>query len=158
MKVLNAMQLKSGAKAEYNKMGSITQPVQFIARKDKDAEWTSWNMDWLEWQGLKQIRRNARRLMKNYKLAKGIIDRTDYIVQEDNEMRDLVETLTKDDATALELKFYPIVPNVINTMVTEFAKRNSKISFSADFKFCCKTSSFPALFSVAKNSSNSTAC
>ena len=131
MKVLNAMQLKSGAKAEYNKMGSITQPVQFIARKDKDAEWTSWNMDWLEWQGLKQIRRNARRLMKNYKLAKGIIDRTDYIVQEDNEMRDLVETLTKDDATALELKFYPIVPNVINTMVAEFAKRNSKISFSA---------------------------
>ena len=90
MRVLNAMQLKSGAKAEYNRMGSITQPVQFIARKEKDSEWASWNMDWLEWQGLKQIRRNARRLMKNYKLAKGIIDRTDYIVQEDNEMRDLV--------------------------------------------------------------------
>jgi len=131
MKVLNAMQLKSGAKAEYNRMGSITQPVQFIPRSEKDKEWVSWNMDWLEWQGLKQIRRNARRLMKNYKLAKGIIDKTDYIVQEDNEMRDLVETLTKDDSTALELKFYPIIPNVINTMTAEFAKRNSKISFTA---------------------------
>ena len=36
MKVLNAMQLKKGAKAEYNRMGSITQPIQFIPRKDKD--------------------------------------------------------------------------------------------------------------------------
>ena len=29
--------------------------------------------------------------MKNYKLAKGIIDKTDYIVEEDNEYRDIVE-------------------------------------------------------------------
>ena len=49
MKVLNAMQLKKGAKAEYNRMGSITQPIQFIPRKDKDDDWTAWNLDWLEW-------------------------------------------------------------------------------------------------------------
>jgi hypothetical protein len=30
--------------------------------------------------------------MKNYKLAKGIIDRTDYIVEENNEYRDIIET------------------------------------------------------------------
>ncbi len=116
MKVLNAMQLKSGAKAEYNRMGSITQPIQFLPRKEKDEDWTAWNLDWLEWQGLKQIRRNARRLMKNYKLAKGIIDKTDYLVSEDNENRDLLETLTQEDFSALELKFYPIIPNVINVM------------------------------------------
>ncbi|MBK7819472.1 MAG: hypothetical protein IPJ60_19465 [Sphingobacteriaceae bacterium] len=86
-------------------------------------------MDWLEWNGLKQIRRNAKRLMKNYKLAKGQIDKTDYIVEQDNEMRDLVETLVQEDMTALELKFYPIVPNIINVLVAEFAKRNSKVSF-----------------------------
>ncbi len=91
-------------------MGSITQPLQFIPNKEKDDEWAAWNLDWLEWQGLKQIRRNARRLMKNYKLAKGIIDRTDYIVEENNEYRDIVETLVKDDPSALELKFYPIIP------------------------------------------------
>lgn len=129
MKVLNAMQLKSGAKAEYNRMGSITQPLQFLPRKEKDAEWTAWNLDWLEWNGLKQIRRNARRLTKNYKLAKGQIDKSDYIVEDDNEMRDLVDTLTKEDVSALELKFYPIIPNVVNVMVAEFAKRNTKIVF-----------------------------
>jgi len=129
MQVLNALQMKSGKKAEYNRMGSITQPLQFLPKKEKDAEWASWNLDWLEWNGLKQIRRNARRLMKNYKLAKGVIDKTDYIVEEDNEMSDLVDTLMKEDPSALELKFYPIIPNVINVLTAEFAKRNSKITF-----------------------------
>jgi hypothetical protein len=130
MKILNAMQLKAGAKAEYNRMGSITQPIQFLKRDDKDQEWTAWNLDWLEWNGLKQIRKNARRLMKNYKLAKGVIDKNDYIVEPDNEMRDLVETLAQEDVSALELKFYPIIPNVINVLTSEFAKRNSRVTFS----------------------------
>jgi len=80
---------------------------------------------------MKQIQRNSRRLMKNYKLAKGIIDKSDYIVEEDNEVRDIIETLTTEDHSALELKFYPIIPNIINVLVAEFAKRNSKISFRA---------------------------
>ena len=129
MQVLNAMQMKSGKKAEYNRMGSITQPLQFLPKKDKTPEWTAWNLDWLEWNGLKQIRRNARRLMKNYKLAKGTIDRTDYLVEDSNDMRDIVDTLAQEDVSALELKFYPIIPNVVNVLVAEFAKRNTKITF-----------------------------
>jgi len=129
MKVLNALQLKGGAKAEYNRLGSITQPIQFLPRREKDESWTAWNLDWLEWQGLKQIRRNARRLMKNYKLAEGVIDKTDYIIEDDNEMRDLVETLIKEDASAFELKFYPIIPNVIRVLTSEFAKRNTKVTY-----------------------------
>jgi len=135
MQVLNAMQLKSGAKAEYNRMGSITQPIQFLPKAEKDQTWTAWNLDWLEWQGLKQIRRNARRLMKNYKLAKGIIDKSDYVIEQDNEMRDIVETLIQEDFSALELKFYPIIPNVINVLVSEFAKRNNKVTFKAVDEF-----------------------
>jgi len=135
MQVLNAMQLKSGKKAEYNRMGSITQPIQFIPKKEKDQTWTAWNLDWLEWQGLKQIRRNARRLMKNYKLAKGIIDKSDYVIEQDNEMQEIVETLIQEDFSALELKFYPIIPNVINVLVAEFAKRNSKATFKAVDEF-----------------------
>jgi hypothetical protein len=131
MQVYNALQLKKGAKAEYNRIGSITQPLQFIPSKEKDEEWAAWNLDWLEWQGLKQIRINARRLMKNYKLAKGIIDRTDYIVEPNNEYRDIVETLVQDDISALELKFYPIIPNVINVLVAEFAKRSTKLTYRA---------------------------
>jgi hypothetical protein len=129
MQIYNGLQMKAGAKVEYNKMGTLNQPIQFLPRKKKDDDWTAWNLDWLEWEGLKQVRRNARRLMKNYKLAKGIIDRTDYIVETDNEYADLIETLTKEDTTALELKFYPLIPNVINTLVAEFAKRATKVVY-----------------------------
>jgi hypothetical protein len=131
MQVYNALQLKKGAKVQQNRMGSVTQPLQFVPEKEKDEEWAAWNLDWLEWNGLKQIRRNARKLMKNYKLAKGIIDRSDYIVEENNEMRDVVELLTKDDPSVLELKFYPIIPNVVNVLVAEFAKRASKLTYRA---------------------------
>ncbi len=131
MQVYNAMDLKSGKKAEYNKMGTLTQPIQFLPYKEKDDEWRAWNLDWLEFQGMKQLRRNARRLLKNYKLAKGIIDKTDYIIEDSNEMADLVETLMKEDESALELKFYPIIPNVINVLCSEFSKRSSKIMFRA---------------------------
>jgi hypothetical protein len=125
------MDLKAGKKAEYNKMGTLTQPIQFLPENEKDDEWRAWNLDWLEWQGMKQLRRNARRLMKNYKLAKGIIDKTDYIVEEDNEMADLIDQLTKEDQSALELKFYPIIPNVVNVLCNEFSKRSSRIMFKA---------------------------
>jgi len=135
MQVYNALQLKKGAKVDQNRMGSVTQPLQFLSKKDKDEEWAAWNLDWLEWNGLKQIRRNARRLMKNYKLAKGIIDRTDYIIEENNEYKDIVELLTREEATALELKFYPIIPNVINVLVAEFAKRSSKLTYRAVDEF-----------------------
>lgn len=131
MKVLNALQIKNGAKVEQNRFQSITQPLQFLPGKEKDDDWAAWNMDWLEWQGLKQLRINARRLMKNYKLAEGIIDKSDYLVENDNELKDLVHTLADEDAGALELKFYPIIPNVINVLVSEFAKRNSRVSFRA---------------------------
>ena len=129
MQLYNAMQLKNGAKTEYNRMSTLTQPIQFIPRKEKDDDWAAHNLDWLEWQGMKQLRRNARRLSKNYKLAKGIIDRTDYIVEEDVEYAELIDVLTKEDQSALELKFYPIIPNVINVLVSEFAKRNTRVSF-----------------------------
>ncbi len=131
MQIYNALQLKNGAKAETNRMGTVTQPLQFISKSEKTDEWAAWNLDWVEWQGLKQIRRNARRLMKNYKLAKGIIDKSDYIIEEDNEYRDIVEILTKEDQSALELKFYPIIPNVINVLVAEFAKRSTKLVYRA---------------------------
>jgi hypothetical protein len=135
MQIINAIQAKNGAKTEHNRIGSITQPLQFLTKAEKDPQWAAWNLDWVEWQGLKQIRRNARRLMKNYKLAKGIIDKSDYIVEEDNDYRDIVEILTKEDQSALELKFYPIIPNVINVLVAEFAKRSTKLTYRAVDEF-----------------------
>ena len=132
MRVLNAMQMKNGAKAEGSAtFSSLTQPVQFLPSKDKTDDWFAWNLDWLEVQGIDFLRVNARRLLKNYKLAKGIIDKTDYIVEPDNDYKDLMDVLTTENESALELKFYPIIPNVINVLTGEFAKRYSKVQFRA---------------------------
>ena len=132
MRVLNAMQMKNGATAESGPtFSSLTQPVQFLPYSKKTDDWAAWNLDWLELQGIDFLRVNSRRLLKNYKLAKGIIDKTDYIVEPDNEYKDLMDTLTAENDSALELKFYPIVPNVINVLTGEFAKRYSKVQFRA---------------------------
>lgn len=131
VKILNAMEIKAGAKSENTRMGVLTQPVQFLHRKDKDETWGMWNMDWLELQGIRQLRRNARKMLKNAKLAIGIIDKTDYIVEEDNEMADLIEVLTRDDSSAFELKFFPIIPNIINVLCGEFAKRSDKVIYKS---------------------------
>ena len=34
MQIINAIQAKNGVKTEQNKLGSITQPLQFISKKD----------------------------------------------------------------------------------------------------------------------------
>ena len=132
MRVLNAMQLKNGAKAEEGPTySSLTQPVQFLPYSEKTDDWAAWNLDWLELQGVEFLRTNARRLLKNYKLAKGIIDKSDYIVEEDNDYKEMMDVLTKENDSALELKFYPIVPNVINVLSGEFTKRYNKVQFRA---------------------------
>jgi hypothetical protein len=132
MKVYNALDLKKGAKGEgYPTTASLTQPIQFLPAKEKDDDWAAWNIDWLELQGMEFLRLNARKLLKNYKLAKGIIDKTDYIVAEDNDYAQMIDVLTKEDHSALELKFYPIIPNVVNVLCGEFSKRYNKIQFRA---------------------------
>ena len=132
MELINAMDIKAGKKTSKKKrFGVFTQPVQFIPVTEKDEDWYKHNIDWLEWQGIKQIASKARRIMKNYKLAKGTIDKSDYIPTVENDMTDMLEVLTEDRDSAMELKFYPIIPNVINTLVTEFAKRNTKVDYRA---------------------------
>lgn len=132
MKVFNALQLKKGAKSDNGvTSSSLTQPIQFLSAKKKNDDWAAWNIDWLELQGIEFLKLNGRRLLKNYKLAKGIIDKTDYIIEEDNDYTELIDVLTKEDGSALELKFYPIIPNVINVLSGEFSKRFSKVQFRA---------------------------
>ena len=38
MQIYNALQTKKGAKVQHNRLGSITQPLQFLSKKDKDDE------------------------------------------------------------------------------------------------------------------------
>ena len=134
MELYSSLDLKKGAKIKETGTGwdEFSQPLQFLPISKKTEEWTAHNMDWLERNGLEQIKKNARRLMKNYRLADGIIDKTDYIPEEKNDMNELVSTLAKDDELeSMELKFYPIIPNVVNTLMSEFSARIKKISFRA---------------------------
>lgn len=131
MAILNAMQLKNGATTKTNIVGDFTQPVQFLPEKNKTEEWIAQCVDWYEKEGLKQVQKQARKFMKNAKLAEGIIDKSDYIVEEDNEVAELIDTLTEEDESAFELKFYPIIPNVINILTGEFAKRTEKLTYRA---------------------------
>jgi len=130
-KILNAQNLVAGAKTTLNKLGTLVQPLQMIPFAEKDEEWTAWNMDWLEWQGQKQMMRRAPKLLKFYKAAKGIIERSDYIKEENVEMGDMIEALTEQAQSMLELKFYPLIPTIIDSFRTEFSKRQTKLMFQA---------------------------
>lgn len=130
--VVNAMQLKAGVKVERKPMaGILTQPLQMVSRKDKTPEWYAGNLDYLEHVGIRQVQRNSKRFLKAYKLASGIIDRTDYIMEPLNEAAELIDHLTREDESAMDLKFFPIIPSVVNLLVGEFGKKNDKIIYRA---------------------------
>jgi hypothetical protein len=131
MQLFNALDLKNGKKADVKRLGTITRPLQFLPVEEKDFEWSAMNIDWLEMEGMRQVRRKARRLLKNYSLAEGIIDKSDYVVDDNNEMSEVIEVLTRENDSPLELKFYPIIPNIIKVLLGEFAKRSSKLIFRA---------------------------
>ncbi len=77
MQVLNGMDLLAGKRSENNRMGSITQPSQFLTRDQKNEAWSASVMDWIEWQGLRQLRRTSNKMLKNFKLANGQIEKGD---------------------------------------------------------------------------------
>lgn len=129
--IYNALQLKEGNTVEKNRMGVLTRPVQFLTDSQKDDTWRANCMDWFEYDGIKQIGRKYKKLLKNYKLANGIIDKSDYVIEEDNEMSDLLDVLEADSNSSLSLEFYPIIPNVINLLVGEASKRLDRIQYRA---------------------------
>lgn len=131
MGVVNAMQLKAGMKVEplYGKtLGGVYQPYQMLPMKEKDPQWASQVIDYIEWTGMRQLKRTSNRMLKNYKLANAQIEKSDYIVAE-SEYADVIEPLIKEDVSALELKFYPIIPTVIDVLTNEFSKRYQRVTF-----------------------------
>lgn len=133
VQVLNGIDLMKGKKVAEKRTYGITQPLQLIPMKEKNDEWTCWNMDWLEWNGIRQIAENRKRFMKNYRLAEGIIDKSDYVPENNNDMKDIVENLIDgaQELEVMELKFFPIIPNVIRTLMSEFSRRDKRITFRA---------------------------
>lgn len=132
MRVISSMDIQNGVKVkDFRSDITITQPIQFVRKDEKDDDWCRQNMDWFENIGLQQVAANSSRIIKNYRLANGIIDRTDYIVEDTNEYGEVIDVLTQEVDTPYDLKFYPIIPNVINVLTGEFAKRRDKITYKA---------------------------
>lgn len=134
--VLTARQLLSGYTTNIDRRWLWnTAPFQMISKDEKDDDWKKWNLDWLEYIGLQQIMKENKRLIKYYNMANGVIDKSDYIQTRDNEFSDLVGIIVNETNSPFSLKFYPIIPNVINVLTGEYAKRDSRIIVKATDEF-----------------------
>lgn len=79
-----------------------------------------------EWIGRQQINRHRDQFVKKFNLAYGVIDTSDY-VKEQAEYRKELEMLG-GDSLDYDLKFFPIVPNIINSLVGELSKTYTNYS------------------------------
>ena len=131
MKILNALDLKSGKKASYNRLGVLVQPLAMVPEAEKDESYMGWCMDFFEWQGIKQLQRIAPKMLKWEKASKGIIDREDYMVGPENMNSQVIENLMDNSQNLLELRFFPWIPTIIESFRSEFAKRQTKLIFTA---------------------------
>lgn len=129
--VLTAKDLMNGKTGSWNKYGTLQEPIQMLPRSKKDEQWRQENLDWYEHLGIMQLRDKHKRLNKNYNLAEGIIDKNDYVPSDDNEYSNMIELLTKENESPYEIRFYPIIPNIVQVLLGEFSKRNSKITIKA---------------------------
>ncbi len=135
MEVVSSWQQYKGKKIKDNPLGyssgSLFQPLQFLPESEKTSEWAIQCMDFMEFEGIRQIRERANWMMKNYRYAIGAIERSDYI-KEDNEYADMIGALEKQagkPVEAMQLKDFSLAKTVINVIVDEFSKRSSHMSF-----------------------------
>lgn len=111
---------------------SYYQPLQFLPDAEKDDAWCVQFINWAEYEGLIQIRERALWMMKNYKMAIGVIERADYIREDNAEYPDMIEALEKQGGKTLEamqLKSFNLGKTVVNVIVDEFTKRTSHMAF-----------------------------
>ena len=104
-------------------------PLQFVEDAEKDEDWIKWNLDFLERVALRQLMDISPRILKNYNMANGVLDLTDFGMDNGNEFAPDVQVLGAQtlEQTQIPLRFYPIIPNIVNVMVGEFTKRDNKI-------------------------------
>jgi hypothetical protein len=130
--VLTARQLLNGYTTDTDRRFMWnTAPYQMIDTEEKDDEWRMWNMDWLEYIGMRQLNAENPRLRKNYDLANGVLNKSDYMQTDENEFSSMIGMITEETGNPFSLKFYPIIPNIIQVLTGEFAKRDKRIIVKA---------------------------
>lgn len=79
-----------------------------------------------EWIGRQQINRHRDAILKKLNLAYGVVDVGDYVKQ-DSEYRAELDIL-EGEPLDYDLKFYPVVPNIVNSLVGELSKTYTNYS------------------------------
>lgn len=115
----------------FNHFSSFIRPIQAIPDHLKNEEWANINIDWLEWQGLMHIRERSLRYLKNYKMAAGYLDKSDYMPSPQNEFGEFLNMLSEEGNEVTEIKFYPLLPVIINTLCDEFEKFDVELTYKA---------------------------
>lgn len=101
-------------------------PWQMVDLEDKSQDWKQWNADYFEWIGLSQVKRNSRRIIKNRRLASGILDIEDYLIPEQGLPQLQNWSLPEESEDSLN-KFHPLIPPFLKVLDGEFLKRNLKV-------------------------------
>jgi len=131
--VISSTEIAQGKKLKGGRTqtGSFIAPLQFLPREEKDDDWAKNNADYWEWQGLRQIFITAPRALKNINLSKGVIDKADYMPTTNPQNQDVLEILMQPDEDLRydSLRFFPITPIFVNSIVAEFAQRRSEFMF-----------------------------
>lgn len=125
--VLTARDLLNGYTAgglDYN-IYNMT-PLQMVSAEEKDEDWKKWNLDWLERVGIRQLMRDSRRLIKNYHLANGVLDRSDYMLGQ-SDYNDQIAVIAQENQNTIPIRFFPLIPNIVNVLIGEYAKRDARI-------------------------------
>lgn len=105
-------------------------PWQMVELPEKSTDWKEWNADYFEWIGLTQVRRNSKKIIKNRRLASGILDMEDYLISNPGDIAQLQNwTLPEETETSFN-KFHPLIPPFLKVLDGEFLKRNLKIYVS----------------------------
>jgi hypothetical protein len=74
---------------------------------------------------LGQLHRKKKHYEDNYKLARGIINKSDYFLED--ELKQDFELLDKEPPSGIDLEFFPIIPNIVNALKQE--KRKKYVNF-----------------------------
>src|SRR5574343_1063448 len=119
MKILSSIDLVKGKTSDAKYATGLIQPIQMLKKEDKTEAWAKRSVDWFEQLGIKQLKSKYERIVKNYKLARGIVDKTDYIKNTENEYNNVISSLLSEgeNTDALSLDNFPIITNVINVLM-----------------------------------------
>jgi len=105
-------------------------PWQMVELEDKTQEWKEWNADYFEWIGLNQVKLKKRKIIKNRRLASGILDMEDYLIADVGDIAQVQNwNLSEETQNSLH-SFHPLIPPFLKVLDGEFLKRNLKVYVS----------------------------